>query len=74
MVIKLKDDFIPLYLLKQYSNYGLPDDYAQQVALGNIKMTQQQIQMAQHFKTLEQSILVDKNDGPRLNKVILDDL
>lgn len=35
MVIKLKEDFMNLYLLDQYSEYGLPDEFIQNVKEGN---------------------------------------
>ena len=57
MVIKLKEDFVNLFLSDCYSEYGLPDEYIQQVRNGEIRMDSNQLALKDFFHVLENQIL-----------------
>ena len=63
-ILKLKDDFLNVFLLEQYSNYGLAEDFALAILNDQYKQNQNQISMLDHFKALQKQILHESSIKP----------
>lgn len=85
MVIKLKEDFMNLYLSDQYSEYGLPDQYVDQIKEGQRMLDSNQLALKDFFHTLENQIIIKNaslnqnqlqmeqnlNDNPALKNMLI---